>query len=258
MVPALRICLPAPSRSVSIFQNREDKALLERLGCVDPSASVLIRGSGVDIDAFAPSAELPGPPLFVLPARMLWSKGVGQFVEAARLLRSRDIKARFALCGSLDETSLDAVPRHQLESWTREGVVEWWGHRDDMAQVYRDAHVITLPTYYGEGLPKVLLEACASGRAVLATDIAGCREAVSAGQNGLLVPAKDVPALADAMSRLATDEALRRTLASRGREMVAEELSVQHVVKATLAVYDSLIGERVDLTRPAISHQLGL
>jgi glycosyltransferase involved in cell wall biosynthesis len=250
MIPALRACLPRRN-TISIFQNREDKALLERLRCVEARTSRLIPGSGVDVDAFQPSEERDGPPLFVLPARMLWSKGVGQFVEAARLVLQRGLKARFALAGSLDETSLDAVPRETLEAWTREGVVEWWGHRDDMAGVYRDAHVVTLPTYYGEGLPKVLLEACASGRAVLATDIAGCREVIQSGVNGLLVPPKDVPALAEAMMRLGTDVALRRSYAARGRDVVVRELSVQHVVAATMGVYRELLGG--DMERPLAS-----
>lgn len=242
MIPALRASLPQRGCR-SIFQNREDKALLERLGCVQPSASVLIRGSGVDVSNFVPTPEAAGPVTFVLPARMLWSKGIGQFVEAARLVKSRGIDARFLLAGMVDDTSLDAVPAEQLVQWTREGVVEWVGHREDMIQLYRDAHVVTLPTYYGEGLPKVLLEACASGRAVIATDIPGCREVIEHGRNGLLLPTRDVPALADAMTTLARDAALRHRMGAAGRDFVVRELSIEHVVESTLNTYRELLGD---------------
>jgi glycosyltransferase involved in cell wall biosynthesis len=172
----------------------------------------------------------------MLAARMLWDKGVGEFVEAARRLRQEGVKARFVLVGDTYPDNPAAIPVQQLEGWQREGVVDWWGWRDDMPAVIERAHVVCLPSYL-EGMPTVLLEAAACGRPVITTDVPGCRDAVLPELTGLLVPAKDCEALGGAIGRLIRQPELRREMGRAGRKFVEREFAVERVIAGTLAVY---------------------
>lgn len=233
---AFRLLLNA-GRSVLILQNPDDRQMLVAQGVVAAARVRLIRGSGVDIRRFAPTPEPVGvPPLVILPSRLLWDKGVGEFVAAARLLQSQGVAARCALVGDSDPENSAAIPDAQLAEWAASGVVEWWGRRDDMPQVFAQANIVCLPSYR-EGLPKVLLEAAACARALVATDVPGCREIVIDGHNGLLAPLRDVAGLAAAIRRLVEDAALRAELGRRGRALVEAELAEERVIEQTLAVY---------------------
>jgi len=225
--------------SAVIVQNPDDAELLQRLG-VSAEAIRLIRGAGVDLSKFLPGPELQGTPVVMMPSRLLWDKGVGEFVEAARRLRSRGAKARFVLVGAPDPDNPAAVPEGDLRQWEDEGVVEWWGHRQEMQKVLPQAHVVCLPSYR-EGLPKVLLEAMACGRAVVTCDVPGCRDAVIHEHNGLLVPARDVEALVQAIGRLLEEALLRRRFGTTGRERVEQLFSTERVARETLAVYRELL-----------------
>ncbi|NPV85257.1 MAG: glycosyltransferase family 4 protein [Anaerolineae bacterium] len=229
-----------------IFQNPDDMALFQKYGLVQSSLSTaLIQGSGVDIERFVPTVEAQGTPLIILPGRMLYAKGVAEFVEAARILHGEGIKARFALVGNCDlESSPDAVPLQQLQAWQREGHVEWLGWQEDMTSIYASAHVICLPSYR-EGLPRALIEAAACGRAVVASDVPGCREVVQDGESGLLVPAQDAQALAGAIRRLLDDTELRLRMGRRGREIAEQRFSTQQVVSQTISVYNNAVSLRV-------------
>jgi glycosyltransferase involved in cell wall biosynthesis len=222
--------------SVVIFQNEDDRGLFVGGGIVAADKTVLIRGSGVDTVHFAPSPEPEGAPLVVLPGRMLWDKGVGEFVEAARLLALEGVRARFALVGDRDEENPAAVPAARLAEWKDAGVVEWWGHRADMLEVYSQASVVCLPSYR-EGLPKALMEAAACARPLVAADVPGCREVVRHEDTGLLVPVRDGRATADALRRLLADGALRRRLGASARRLAVEEFAQEKVVAQTLKVY---------------------
>jgi glycosyltransferase involved in cell wall biosynthesis len=219
-----------------IVQNRDDYEYLLEKECLSQDKIELIRGSGVDINAFEMHSERDALPLVVLPGRMLWDKGVGEFVEAAQQLHHIGIEARFALVGGIDPNNPKSVPAKYLAEWAREGEVEWWGNRQDMSEIYKEAHIVCLPSYR-EGLPKVLLEAAASGRAIVATDVPGCREAVVQGVNGLLVPARESDPLATALQRLITDPALRQSMGHRGRSMALAEFSIDQVIARHLAIY---------------------
>ncbi|MCG7979957.1 MAG: glycosyltransferase family 4 protein [Candidatus Thiodiazotropha endolucinida] len=219
-----------------IVQNRDDYDYLLEKECLSQDKIELIRGSGVDVDNFAMSAESDDLPLVVLPGRMLWDKGVGEFVEAAQQLHRMGIKARFALVGGIDPNNPESVPAARLAEWAREGSVEWWGNRQDMPEIYSDAHIVCLPSYR-EGLPKVLLEAAATGRAIVATDVPGCREIVIEGENGLLVPARESRPLADALRRLITNPALRQSMGQKGRAMAEAEFSIHQVIERHLNIY---------------------
>jgi glycosyltransferase involved in cell wall biosynthesis len=235
----LRTSLAHPN-ALTIFQNPDDRAVFLGRHILAEDRTVLIRGSGVDLATFVPAPVPPGPPVVVLASRMIWSKGIGEFVEAARRLKASH-GARFALVGDPDPGNPLGVPREQLEAWQREGVVEWWGHRDDMPAVLASATVVALPSYYGEGVPKVLLEAAAAGRPIVTTDEPGCREAVDDGDNGLLVPARDVAALARAIGALLSDPDRCRAMGARGRQRARDEFSVEGVVERTLALYDAVL-----------------
>lgn len=219
-----------------IFENPDDRDLFVARGLTDPARTGIIRGAGVDMTVFQPMPEEPGIPIVVLAARMLRDKGVVEFVEAARALRSSGAVARFVLAGAADPGNPAGLPEAQLRAWHVEDSVEWWGQRDDMADVFRRAHVVCLPSYR-EGLPKVLVEAAASGRAIVATDAPGCREVVRHEWNGLLVPVRDATALAKAIGRLLADPAERARMGARGRERVEDQFSDRQVIRETLAVY---------------------
>lgn len=230
--------LDAPGRR-TIVQNPDDLALLARAG-VSQDRLRLIRGAGVDTAVFAPTPTPPEPVTVVLAARMLWDKGVGEFVEAARLLSRGGIHARFALVGGPDPANPASVPEATLRSWHGQHGVEWWGHRTDMPEVFAAAHIACLPSYR-EGLPKTLLEAAACGRPIVAADVPGCREIVRHGDNGLLVPARDAPALADALAKLISDADLCRRMGERGRALAVGGFSQERVIAETLAVYRELM-----------------
>ena len=236
---ALRVLLNRRGSRV-IFQNADDLATLTAKKIVDPANARLIRGSGVDTEAFSPSPEPAGVPVVVLPARLLWDKGVGEFVAAARMLKSRGVQARFALVGDRDAQNPAVVPEASLEAWRADGTVELWGWRNDMAEVYRECHIVCLPSYR-EGFPKVLLEAAACGRPLVSTNVEGCREAVVQDRSGFLVPVRDAPALAEALARLIEDAGLRATFGAAARAIVVGELALPVVIARTLAVYREVL-----------------
>jgi glycosyltransferase involved in cell wall biosynthesis len=221
-----------------ILQNPDDVAVMTK-ATVAPERVVMIRGSGVDTDAFILGDEIAGAPVAVMVSRMLWDKGVGELVDAARLLQRRGVSLRVVLVGSPDPENPASIPERQLRDWHASGDVAWWGERSDVAKIWADCHIAVLPSYR-EGLPKSLLEAAACGRPLVATDVSGCREVVRDGATGLLVPPRDARALADALERLATDRDLRRRMGAAARDLVAREMSEKVVVAQTMALYGSL------------------
>lgn len=222
-----------------IVQNDDDRLLFEQDIGVRPERIVVIRGSGVDIAAFTPVPERSGRPLAICVSRMLWDKGVGELVEAARELKRRGCGLTIRLVGPGDANPA-SVPAAILEEWRREGSVEIAGPSTDIAGEYARAHIAVLPSYR-EGLPKSLLEAGACGRPMVATDVPGCREICRDGITGLLVPAKTVGPLADALQRLAEDQALRRRMGEAARALVEREFSDRVVAARTLRLYKELM-----------------
>lgn len=237
-----RLALAHPNMRV-IFQNSEDlRGFLEH-SIVDKSQAVLIRGSGVDLDEFPYSPEPAGPPVFLLVARMLQHKGVREFVAAAQLLKPRFPDWRFQLVGDIDEGNPSSLGRLELLQWHEDGVIEWLGRRDDVAECMAACHVVVLPSYR-EGLPKSLLEASAAGRPMITTAVPGCQEVVRPHVNGLLVPARDVPHLADAMVELGEDAPTRARYGMAARERAEAIFSIDDVVLHTFMLYQQLLGLR--------------
>jgi glycosyltransferase involved in cell wall biosynthesis len=239
---AYRVALSG-RRTRVIFQNPDDHQQFVSRGVVPSDRCVVIRGSGVDIFTFSPLPEPPGPPVVLLASRLLWDKGVEEFVSAARELRGRGCTCRMVLVGSPDRENPRSVTPADIAAWQGEGTIEWWGHRDDMPGVLGQSTIVVLPSYYREGVPKILLEAAACGRPVITTDVPGCREAVVDGKSGLLVPPRDPLALADAIVLLLRDAKLRAAMGARGRAMVEAEFSEERVVSETLGVYRELLGD---------------
>lgn len=222
--------------STVLVQNQDDKERLVGEGIVQAARTKIIAGSGVDVDAFSVKPPPSGSPTVLLPARMLWDKGVGEFVEAARCLIQQGIRARFILVGRQDAHNPAGIPESYLTEWGKEGVVEWWGHREDMPAVYEAATLVVLPSYR-EGLPKVLLEAAACGKAMIATDVPGCREIVRHRYNGLLVPPKDSVALAAAVHELLSDSGLRELMGERSRKLAVEQWAISGITDQVLGLY---------------------
>ncbi|MDH4082704.1 MAG: glycosyltransferase family 4 protein [Nitrospira sp.] len=226
--------------SVAVFQNEEDRAQLTHDRIVEEIRARVIPGTGVDIDKFQPTHDKAQESIVLLACRMLWDKGVGEFVEAARLVRQLNLSARFVLVGRCDDDNPASIGLMQLQRWQEEGVVEWWGHRDDMPMVFSRAAVVVLPSYR-EGLPVSLLEAAACGKPIVASDVPGCREVVRHRVNGLLVQPRNASALADAVTMLLENEGLRVELGRSGREIVVKEFSAAAVISQTLGLYRELL-----------------
>ena len=239
MAAALRAAF-ARARSRTILQNNDD---LEAVAALSPAARPnlrLVRGSGVDIEKFAPQTTPQGPPVIVLPARLLRDKGVGEFVEAARILKEKGVTARFALVGVPDADNPASVSRAEIAAWVSAGLIEHWGFRTDMPEVYRAANIVCLPSYR-EGLPRVLLEAAATGRALVTCDTPGCREVVRHGVNGWLVPPRDSNALAGALAEAIADPERCVRYGAAGRNIVEQEFAAGIVIAETLAIYRELL-----------------
>jgi glycosyltransferase involved in cell wall biosynthesis len=168
---------------------------------------------------------------------MLKPKGIEDFVAAARIINRAGPKARFVLVGEPDLDNPSSVMQSELETWQREGVIEWWGWRDDMQDVFSQSNLICLPSYYGEGLSRTLLEAAACGRACVASDIPGCRGIVRNNENGLLVPVRDIPALVAALTLLLEQPDLRRQMGLLGRQIVEQNFSEKNIIDQTLKLY---------------------
>ncbi len=226
-----------------IFQNPDDRACLARLVHLPARKVAMIRGSGVDLTRYCVMPMPLGMPVVVLAARLLADKGVFEFVLAARLLKQRGCNARFVLVGKVDTANPTSFTDDQVSGWVHDGVMEWWGHRSDMPQVLATAHVVVLPSFYGEGLPKVLIEAAACGRVVVTTDHPGCRDAIEPGVTGLMVPVRNVAALADALETLINDPVRCQVMGKAGRALAERAFDVRQVVAAHLQIYEELIGQ---------------
>ena len=228
------------ANSVTIFQNEDDRELFLDYGLVERERIMMIAGCGVDLTRYTVTPEPPEPKVVLFPARIIGDKGVREFVDAARLLRQGDGDTRFVLVGRLDPENPTAVSEAELGRWIDNERVEHWGFADNMPAVFARAHVVVMPSYR-EGLPRVLIEAAACGKAIVTTDVPGCRAVVRHAVNGLLVPARDPGATAAAIHRLLADDDLRLRLAAEGRAIAEAEFSVEGFVAASLAAYRRVV-----------------
>jgi glycosyltransferase involved in cell wall biosynthesis len=240
---ALRLALGRGGAGRVIVQNPEDAAALAGFG-VERRRIALIRGSGIDTRHFRPLPEPGGDTIRVaLVSRMIRQKGVLEAVAAIRRLRARGLPVELLLAGPTDPDNAGSLEVETLTALAAEPGISWVGPVADIREVWRRAAIAMLPSTYGEGVPKALLEAAACARPIVATDVPGCREVVRRGETGILVPAHDPAALAEAIAALAADAAQRRRLGQAGRALVERAFAEEIVARETLAVYQALLAE---------------
>lgn len=239
-----RISLSRSSRI--FFQNKEDKDLFVNRKIVSPAVVDVLPGSGVNLEKFIPVSMPRGKKIaFLMVSRLLWEKGVGQFVEAAKKVQVDCPEAEFRILGFLDVDNPSAIAREQMNKWVNEGSVQYLGQSDDVRAHIAAAHCVVLPSFYGEGTPKVLLEAAASARPIITTDSVGCRNTVDEGENGYLVTPRDELDLAEKIKSFITLSGEERSrMGSRSREKAEREFDEQLVVKRYLDAIEAVILDR--------------
>jgi glycosyltransferase involved in cell wall biosynthesis len=235
-----RVALGHPNQKV-IFQNVDDLHSLARVTHLPDTKVAMIRGSGVDLTTYVHLHLPDGVPVVVLAARLLADKGVSEFVQAARLLKQRGCTARFVLIGTVDAANPSSFTKAEVSKWVAESLVEWWGYRSDMPHVLAGASLVVLPSYR-EGLPKILVEAAACGRAVVTTDVPGCRDAIEPGVTGVLVPVRNSLLLADAIGTLLNNPDRCRAMGDAGRKLAEDAFDIRQIVAAHMQIYDELMG----------------
>lgn len=235
--PVLSYLFRRPNTTL-IFQNPDDLEFLVKKNYVARENCVLIRGSGVDLSRFSPrEIELDFPPVVLMPTRLVHDKGISVFIEAARILKARGIKASFQIAGGEGANSPLAIGADEMNEMVKDGAAVWIGKVSDMPGLLARSALVVYPSYYGEGIPRVLLEACAMGKAIVTTDHPGCREAVEHGYNGLLVPVKDAHETADAIHDLLIHTGKRRRMEQASRERALHEFDIHIIVNQTVDVY---------------------
>ena len=239
------------SQSTILVQNPDDRDALLGLGA-SPARITLIPGSGVDADRLKPLPEPDGPITIGFAGRLLVDKGIRALVAAHDLLRANGHDFNLIIAGNPDPANPASVSREEVEGWTKRPGISWLGHIDDIATLWRAAHIATLPSHR-EGLPGALMEAAACGRPLVATDAPGCREICIAGQTGLLVPIEDPPALADAILTLAQSPELRISFGAAARKLVEDKLSARIIGRSIVELYNELTREESDAVAAGFS-----
>ena len=223
-----------------MFHNMDDEALFLREGAAPKSKTMVIGGVGVDVDLFKVTPFPSGPPVVMVASRLLWDKGMAEFIDAVRILKKRNRRFRAVLVGSPDVGNPESVPEKDIRQWETEGVVEWWGERDNMPSILAQAHMVVLPSYR-EGLPTILIEAIAAGRPIVATNVPGCRDVVHHNENGLLVAPKDATSLAEAIDQLILQPDLREKMGKCGRKLAVNQYSKDKINGVVVSVYQDLL-----------------
>lgn len=225
-----------------IFQNPDDRELLYHVTGFDLTKVEMIRGSGVNLEKFTPKPESEGDIVFTFAARLLWDKGIGEFIDAANSLVGQDLPVRFLVVGEPDSLNPESVKDEHIKRWAMQPRISFLGHKsaEEMPEIFAKSHVVVLPSYR-EGLPKVLLEAQASGRPVITTDVPGCRDAIEEGKTGLLCPVRDASILAVQMRKLIEKPELRREMGQNARKLAEEVFGVEKVVEQHLNIYSKIL-----------------
>ncbi len=225
--------------SISIFQNPDDMELFNINKIVSKKNCVIIPGCGVDYNKYKPTKKPEGTPIVMFPARIIGDKGVNEFVEASKILKSKNINVRLVLVGKNDKQNPTNIKEKQIIEWVEQEIVEWWGFSDDMMNTFSKASIICLPSYR-EGLPRVLIEAASSGLPIITTDVPGCREIVQNNFNGILVPVKNSYAIADAIIALLKEPQLIKKMGANGRKIVMNKFNEENFVNNSLKIYEYL------------------
>lgn len=245
VLPLIRFAFGGKNKFV-IFQNPDDRAAMLKQNIIGEDKTTIIRGSGVDLNEFSYEPyddERESEPIILFTSRLVREKGITDFVEAARILKSKNTKARFVVAGNVYPENARSLSREEMQDYHDEGTIEWLGHVEDMPDLLRRSMMVVLPSYYGEGVPKVLLETAAIGRPIVTCDAPGCREAVEHEVNGVLVLPQCPEEIADAIEDLINDPKKRHCYGAAGRRRMEEDFHVDSVVARTIAVYKHLLEE---------------
>ena len=234
-----RLALRSNNTTV-ILQNPDDKQLLINLKAIKAEQTILIRGSGIDLSTFQAFPEnLTDTPVVTFAARLLFDKGLAEYVDAIKLLNKKGVIAHYQIVGDLDLGNNTSATEQNIEEWKCIPNLVVLGYQKDMSTVFRSSNIVVLPSYR-EGLPKVLIEAAACGRSVITTDVPGCRDAIEANKTGLLVPVKSSNALADAIEKLIKDSKLRVEMGIAGRQLAEREFAIEKVIEQHLSIYQQI------------------
>ena len=222
-----------------IFQNPDNMKSMLQTGTVAQNQAYLIRGSGVDLNEFPhiPYEENGDIPTITFASRLLREKGISDFIEAAKYLKNQGFKANFIVAGTLVPGNKRFISAMEIEQPDSDGIVEWRGKVTDMPKLMQESMIVVLPSYYGEGIPKVLLEAAATGRPIISCDVPGCREIVNHDVNGILMPPKNPILLARAIEELVTNEPKRQAYGRASRELVESDFNSDYVLEQTMEIY---------------------
>ncbi|TEW55726.1 glycosyltransferase family 1 protein [Psychromonas sp. RZ22] len=224
-----------------IFQNMTDQSILKSVTNFSESESVLIKGSGADLQTYNYTKEPDVDVIkIVMACRLLKEKGVYEYVEAAKIVREKYKNVDFLLAGSPDDNP-NSISQIELDAWNRDGIITTLGHCNNIPKIFSESHIITMPSYYGEGVPKVLIEAAACGRPIITTDNPGCRDSIIPDVSGILVPIKDAISLAKAIILLIENNDLRVSMGEQGRQYAEQEFDVKAVVQKHMMIYSQLL-----------------
>ena len=220
-----------------IFQNEDDLKLMVSKKFVKKNISTIIRGSGVDKKKFRYTVENNNTQNIVLASRLLWDKGIGEFVKASKIIKKKNYKnLRFIIVGKIDDQNPSSISKKKLLYWQEKKIIEWWGFNEDINKVYEQSNIVCLPSYR-EGLPKSLIEAAACGRAIITTDVPGCREIVINDYNGKLVPKKNASLLAKAILELINDNYMRNRMGKNGLKYFKDNFTIEHIISQHMLIY---------------------
>jgi glycosyltransferase involved in cell wall biosynthesis len=231
----------AMTKSKVIFQNKDDLDNFVKKKIVKKENAFLIQSSGVELDRFTykPLPDESKPFTVLFPSRLIWTKGVGDLVEAAKIVRAKYPDIIFCFAGDIDRGNPASLKKEHMENWVKKGIIEWVGFESNMPERMAKAHVIGFPSKHPEGTPKCLIEAAACGRPIVTTNNRGCTEVVKDGYNGLIVEKNDIQGLANAIIRLYNDRILMKQMGEAGRKIAEEKFSVERVAYNTSLVYKS-------------------
>lgn len=239
IIPVYRLALSAKNKTV-IVQNLDDLRILRQYISIPESQTVLIPGSGVDLQQFDVQPLPLRNKIVLMACRLLADKGVYEFHKSALLLKEKYPDVRFVLVGGIDPDNPASLTEQELNEWVQKGDLEWWGHQSNMPEILSQATVIVLPSYR-EGMPKVLLEAQALGRPIVTTDVPGCREAIDDGKTGFLVQVKNEQSLANAIEKLITNDDLCLEFSHNARVLAEQKFDIKQVVKTHMNIYKNLV-----------------
>lgn len=242
VILVLRLVLRG-NRFHAAFQNEHDRNKLVSLKVVKEEDTTLIPGTGVNLKVFYPKRDIPQAgdlPIVVMASRLLWEKGVAEFVEAARQINQEYIQAKFWLVGDPDYGNPDSITDDQLDVWKKEGFVEFLGHRKEMPDLLRQADIAVLPSRYSEGVPLFLLESAATGLSLVGSDIAGCRMVIEDGVNGFIVPKDDLKKLVEVIFKLVEDADLRGRMGRESRKIAESRFEQGKIISQYMEMYATL------------------